>query len=263
MQYKKIIYSQSDGIGKIVLNSPQNYNAIDAEIAGEILEALKKCEDSDEVKVVLISGAGKNFSVGGDIRMMVQSIQTKQLDALDEGIRRAGLVSLAIKKMKKPVVALVHGAVVGAGFNIALACDFILAAEDSNFVQAFVNIGLVPDAGGVFLLTRAIGVNRTNDLIMTGRSVSATEGKEMGLVHMVVANENLEQQGAKFASKLARGPSIAFGIMKELIYVSEYQGFEAYIHLEDERQRFCGRTEDFKEGIQAFLEKRRPDFQGK
>ncbi|MDP3386010.1 MAG: enoyl-CoA hydratase-related protein [Eubacteriales bacterium] len=263
MAYKKILYSDEKGVARIVLKSPQNLNAIDEEMVDEIMAALTQIEESKEIKVLVISGDGKGFSAGGDIRMMIQSIQTNNLTALDGGIKKVGLLSLAIKKLSKPVIASVHGAVAGAGFNVALACDFIIASDDAKFIQAFVNIGLVPDAGGVYLLTRAVGVNKAIEMMMLGQPVDAETGKVLGFVHMMVPSDKLHLETERFAQKLAAGPSISYQMMKELIFESEFKGFEAFIDLEEKKQKICGRTEDFKEGIMSFVEKRKPVFTGR
>ncbi|HAE43841.1 MAG TPA: enoyl-CoA hydratase [Clostridiales bacterium] len=263
MTYKKIVYSEEKCIASIILNSPQNLNAIDEEMVDEIMEVLKQIDESEEIKVLVISGDGKGFSAGGDIRMMIQSIQTNNLSALDGGIKKVGLLSMAIKKMSKPVIASVHGAVAGAGFNVALACDFIIASHDAKFIQSFVNIGLVPDAGGIFLLTRAVGVNRANEMIMLGQPIDAEAGKVLGFVHMTVPCDILQVETTKFAEKLSRGPSISYKMMKKLVFESEFKDFEQFINLEEKIQKACGRTDDFKEGIMSFIEKRKPIFLGK
>lgn len=263
MVYKKIVYSDEKGVARIVLKSPQNLNAIDEEMVDEIMVALKLIDANTEIKVVVISGDGKGFSAGGDIRMMIQSIQTNNLTALDGGIKKVGLLSLAIKKLSKPVIASVHGAVAGAGFNVALACDFILASDDAKFIQAFVNIGLVPDAGGVYLLTRAVGVNKAIEMIMLGQPVDAETGKALGFVHEIIPIDELQLETSKFAQKLSGGPSISYQMMKQLVFESEFKDFERFIDLEEKNQKICGRTEDFKEGIMSFVEKRKPVFLGK
>lgn len=262
MEFKKIKYSVTQGIASIVLNSPKNLNALDEAMLNDLMAALDLCEDDNDVKVIVISGEGKGFSAGGDIGDMYKGVKTNSLD-FGGSIEKAGMVSLKIKKLSKPVIASVHGPVAGAGFNIALACDFRIAADNSNFIQAFVNIGLVPDAGGVYLLTRALGVAKSTDLIMTGKPVGAQDAFEMGLVNKVVAPEDMEAATSKFAQKLAGGPSLSYAGMKKLIFESEYKDFETYIAEEVKQQVKCGESEDFREGVTAFVEKRKAAFQGK
>lgn len=261
MNFEKIEYSVKDNIASIVLNSPKNLNAFDEAMIDEILEVLEKSDKDENVKVVVLSGQGKGFSAGGDIGFFFKKLKVGPME-FGDGIRKAGEVSLKIKKLSKPVIAAVHGAVAGAGFNVALACDFCIASEDAKLIQAFVNIGLVPDAGGQYLLTRAIGVNKATELIMTGKPVTADEALALGLVNKVVPAEKLGETAQKYAARLAAGPSLAFKRIKELMFESEYKGFEEYLKLEEKYQKECGNSEDFKEGVCAFVEKRRPKFLG-
>lgn len=262
MEFKKIKYSISQGIASIVLNSPKNLNALDEAMIDDLMIALNMCADDDSVKAVVISGEGKGFSAGGDIGMMYKGIKRNNLDFGGQ-IEKVGKVSLKIKKLLKPVIASVNGPVAGAGFNIALACDFRIASENSSFIQAFVNIGLVPDAGGVYLLTRAIGVSKATELIMTGKPLDANSAFSLGLVNKVVSLEELESVTKKLALKLASGPALAYAGMKDLIFESEYRDFEAFIEKEVKHQVRCGESEDFKEGVTAFVEKRKANFKGK
>ncbi len=262
MEFKKINYSVDQGIASIEMNSPHNLNALDEPMLDDLMAALELIEADPSVRVGVISGKGKGFSAGGDIGVMYQGIKTNRLD-FGGSIEKAGRVSLKIKQLPKPVIASVHGPVAGAGFNIALACDFRIAAENANFIQAFVNIGLVPDAGGAYLLTRALGVAKATELIMTGKPVSAHQAYALGLVNEVVDMDMVKGATEKFAQKLAYGPSLSYAGMKKLIFESEYKDFETYIMEEVKQQVVCGESEDFKEGITAFVEKRRAEFQGK
>ncbi|GAA0181440.1 enoyl-CoA hydratase-related protein [Clostridium sediminicola] len=262
MEFQKIKYSQSNGIASIKLNSPKNLNALDEPILDDLMVALDMCAEDEAVKVVVISGEGKSFSAGGDIGMMLKGLESGE-QKLGASVRKVGIAALKIRNLRKPVIASVHGPVAGAGFNFALLCDFRIAAENSKFIQAFVNIGLVPDMGGTFLLTRMLGAARATELIMTGRPVSAEEALSLGLVNQVVPLENLEETTLKFAQKLSNLPSIALGKMKALVNRAAFFGFENDLDNETEYQIQCTNTEDFKEGIRAFTEKRKPNFQGK
>lgn len=262
MELKKVQYnvSKEDRIAVISMDSPKNLNAFDVAFIDELVYALKLGEEDPDVRAVLINSTGRAFSAGGDIANMYRGLKTGELN-FEEDIKKMALVSMTIKQMSKPVVAACNGAVAGAGFNMALACDYIVAAEDAVFMQAFVNIALVPDAGGFYLLTRAVGVNKAMELAMTGRSVSAQEGKQLGFVAQISTAEELHQSSYKAAKRFAAGPSKAFAQMKKLIWESDFKDFEAYVEEEVKSQILCGDTSDFKEGVSAFVEKRRPDYE--
>jgi len=262
MDFKKIKFSVSDGIASIVLNSPKNLNALDEPMLDDVTTALNICEDDENIKVVVVSGEGKSFSAGGDIGMMYKGLESGE-QRLGAGVRKAGVVALKIRNLRKPIIASIHGPVAGAGFNFALLCDFRIVAEDSKFIQAFVNIGLVPDMGGTFLLTRMLGASKATELIMTGRPVGAEEALRLGLAYKVVPLEKLEETTNKFANKLSTLPSVALGKMKALVNRSAFNGFENILDNETEYQIQCTDTEDFKEGIRSFVEKRKPNFKGK
>lgn len=262
MDFEKIKYSQENGIASIKLNSPKNLNALSEPIVDELLIVLDMCADDENVKVVIISGEGKGFSAGGDIRMMLKGLDNDD-KSLAKAVRKVGIMAMKIRNLRKPVIASVHGPAAGAGFNLALLCDFRIAAENATFIQAFVNIGLIPDTGGTFLLTRMLGVARATELIMTGRPVKANEALSLGLVNKVVEFENLESETMKFAQKLNDLPSVALGDMKALVNRAAFYGFENALDNETEYQSNLLNTEDFKEGIRAFSEKRKANFIGK
>lgn len=262
MEFRKIKYFEERGVAKIKMDSPKNLNALDEPMVDELSLAIDRCADDETVKVVIISGEGKSFSAGGDIGMMLEGLKSGE-QRLGAGVRKAGLLALKIRNLGKPVIASVHGSVAGAGFNFALLCDFRIAAENTKFIQAFVNIGLVPDMGGTFLLTRTLGVSKATELIMTGKPINAKDAYSLGLVSEVVPLEELEDTAVELADKLSNLPSIALGKMKTLINRAAFQGFENNLDNETEYQMQCANTNDFKEGIYAFAEKRKANFQGK
>jgi len=262
MEFQSILYSVESGIAKIILNTPHNLNAFNETMILDVLQALRAAEEDENVKVVVIGANGRAFSGGGDIGEMIEGAK-QDIVIFDKTVGPIAQISFTIKKMKKPVIASVFGAVAGAAFNIAIACDFCVAADNSKFIQAFVNIGLIPDAGGLFLLTRSIGINKATHLAMLGTPVTAQQGADYGFVYKVCPPEALEEETMKLAARLAAGPSVSYGFMKELIYESQFQGYEAYTALECSKQMACGYTADFKEGVFAFGEKRKPSFTGK
>ncbi|MCY6369397.1 enoyl-CoA hydratase/isomerase family protein [Clostridium ganghwense] len=261
MSYKKILCSYNDGIARITLNSPKNLNAMDYSLLSELSKELDECKKNANVRVVVLNGAGKGFSGGGDIAAMYKAIEEGQ--GFGELIEKAAEVALKIKKLPKPVIAAVHGPVAGAGFNVAIACDFCIAAENALFLQAFVKIGLIPDCGGVYLLTRAVGAAKASELALTGKKISAKKALELGIVSEMYNNEEFEEKTNKFALKIAKGPAVSYKNMKQLIYKSQFSDFEDYLKEEVRAQVECSKTEDFKEGLKAFLEKRQPNYIGR
>lgn len=262
MDFKKIKFSVVEGIANIVLNSPKNLNALDEPLLDDFCEALEICYNDDAIKVVVISGEGKAFSAGGDIAAMIKGIKTGDM-VLAPGVRKVSTTALKLRNLKKPVIASVNGAAAGAGFNLALLCDFRIAADNAKFIQAFVNIGLVPDMGGTFLLTKMIGAAKATELLMLGRPVDANEALSLGLVTKVVPVEELEKETIKLAKKLCYLPSNSLKNIKSLINRAAFNGFETDLQNEVEYQVACGQTEDFKEGVFAFAEKRKANFTGK
>ena len=172
-------------------------------------------------------------------------------------------VSHNIRRSAKPVIASVFGAAAGAAFNIALACDFCVATENARFIQAFVNIGLIPDAGGMYLLTRAVGINKATHLAMLGTPIDAVQAFELGFVYKVCEEKELAAETEKLAQKLAAGPAQSYARIKELVFAAEFGDYAQYTKKEIESQLACGNTNDFEEGISAFAEKRKPRFTGK
>lgn len=262
MDFTKLNYSVEEGVAYINLDNPKNLNAFDVPMEDDLIKALELCEESEEVKVVVLSGEGKGFSAGGDVGTFYRLLKEGNIDLTDM-IKKIGQISVKIKKMGKPVISSVHGPVAGAGFNIAMAADFCYAADNALFIQAFVKLGLIPDSGGQYLLNRIIGVTKATELVMTGRPVKADEALAIGLVNKVIPAEELKEETKKLAKKLANGPSLAYAAMKDLSYESSYKDYEKYLEKEVFHQTNCAKTQDFKEGAYAFVEKRKANFQGK
>lgn len=263
MELNKIQYSVEDGIGIIKMNYMKNLNAIDSQMADELIYVVDACEKDPNVKVVVIQGAEKAFSAGGDIGYFYKLIQDGGDVNMDDLIAKVGVVTNGMKKMGKMVIASVSGAAAGAGFSLALSADFLICAQNAKFIMAFVNLGLVPDTGGSYLLAKSIGAQRALELCTTGRPLSAQVAKELGLAYQVVPKEELEAATMEFAKKLANGPLISYKNIKKQMYEACYKDYEQYLSdCEIPTQRECAASMDFQEGVKAFVEKRKAVFKG-
>lgn len=259
----KVIYEVKENIGQIILNDPKNLNAIDDSMAEDLLAALQQAEADPEAKVITITAAGKVFCGGGNLKHILSQFEANPDYDLHDLAKKVADASLFMKKCKKLIVIGSQAAAAGAGFNLALAGDFLIASEECQFIQAFVKIGLVPDMGGSYLLSRAVGANKAAQLALTGNPVKAQEGLELGFIHQVVANDELEGAVFDLAKKLARGPLKAYELIKAELFEASFKDFEAYLETESHLQSEASHTEDFKEGVRAFVEKRRANFVGK
>lgn len=264
MELQKLIYTVEDGIGIVTMNFLKNLNAIDEQMADELMYVVDKAEKDPNVKVLVIKSAGKAFSAGGDIGYFYKLIQAGGEVNMDGLIAKVGIVADGLKKMSKMVITSVSGAAAGAGVSLALGGDFMICAEDAKFLLAFVNLGLVPDTGVTYLLSKAIGTSRTMELAATGRPMGAEEAKELGLAYKVVPVEELEEVTMKFAKKLATGPLISYKNIKKQIYDANYSDYKKWLaETEIPTQRECAASMDFQEGCKAFMEKRKAIFEGK
>jgi 2-(1,2-epoxy-1,2-dihydrophenyl)acetyl-CoA isomerase len=244
------------------MDTPKTLNAIDEPMAAELLDAIAKCEKDEDVKVIVLSGAGRAFCGGGDIAFFVDEVKKPDFD-LSPLINAVASVTLKMKKCPKPIICAVHGAAAGGGANLAFAADVVIAADNAKFIQAFVNIGLAPDTGGAYWLPRIIGSARAFEMFATGRAVKADEALSLGLVTEVCAPEELMDKAMAFAKKFAAGPSVSYASIKKMMFASMYEGFEEFMRTELSCQDECSRTADFVEGITAFLGKRKAEFKGK
>lgn len=265
MDFTMLHYSVNRGVALITLDYAPTLNALDMNLALELEAALKKAEEAAEVKTVVLNGAGRAFCGGGDIRFMKAHCEEADFADCSMGPLAAKLSELVlyIKKMRKLVICAVAGAAAGGGCNLAFGCDFVFAADNAKFIQAFVGIGLIPDTGGGYFLPRAIGIHRAMDLFVTGRPVTAQECLALGLVKEVTSAEELTDKAVAFAEKLAAGPALAYANMKKMMFASMYQGFTDFARTEVALQNECANSADFREGITAFLEKRKAGFTGK
>ena len=263
MELKKLIYTVEDGIAVIQMNYMKNLNAIDEQMADELMYVVDAVEKDPNVKVVVLKGGAKAFSAGGDIGYFYDLVKAGGEVNMDGLIAKVGIVADGFKKMSKMVITSVCGAAAGAGASLALAGDFIVCAENAMLMLAFVNIGLVPDTGATYLLCKSIGAQRALELAATGRPLKAAEAKELGLAYKVVPVEELEAETMKLAKKLAAGPLISYKNIKKQIYDAVYSDYKKWLdETEIPTQRECAASMDFQEGCAAFMEKRKAQFKG-
>lgn len=262
MEYTGILYKVENHIATITFNRPEVQNGFNVPMCKEILDAIERSEANPDVKVLLFNATGKVFSVGGDLAEMKRAVENDDQQALVAIAEMVMQISFAMKKMSKPVVMSTDGAVAGAAFNMVLAADMCIASTNSRFIQAFVNVGLAPDAGGMFLLTRAVGMNRAMQLAMTGEAVTADKAKEYGFVYKVCEPELLVKTTDRICTRLAKGPELSYKAMKEQMWAAFFSNWDEYAKLEVELQTSLGFSEDFKEGVRAYAERRRPKFTG-
>lgn len=264
MELQKLIYTVEDGIAVVTMNYMKNLNAIDEQMADELMYVVDKAEHDPDVRVLVIKGAEKAFSAGGDIGYFYKLIQAGGEVNMDGLISKVGSVADGLKKMSKIVITSVSGAAAGAGVSLAIGGDFMICADNAKFIPAFVNLGLVPDTGATYLLTRLIGPNRTMELAATGRPVGAEEAKALGLAYKVTTVEELDSVTMAFAKKIAAGPLLSYKNIKKQIYDAMYVDYKKWLdETEVPTQRECSASMDFQEGCKAFMEKRKAIFQGK
>jgi len=255
---KYIDFTIQNGIGKIILNRPDVLNSFNMDMAIELQNALDTCATDKHVRSILITGAGRAFSAGQDLAAAIapgadiKVIVEKQYNPIINKIRN----------LEKPVICAVNGVAAGAGANIAFACDIILSAASASYIQAFSKIALVPDSAGTFFLPRLVGMQRATALMMLGDKVTAEQALQYGLVYKVIADDQLMAEAEKLALQMAQMPTKALGYTKRLINASFDNNLQQQLAMEGELQAAAAMTKDNKEGVQAFLEKRKPNFTG-
>ncbi len=255
-----------DGITLLTMNRPDARNALSLEMRAALKDALHDIEADDAVRCVVLRGAGSHFMAGGDIKSMAEIVQKEPEERRKQFVLRIHdlhPVMFAMRRMPKPILASVRGAAAGAGVSVAAACDLVIAAEDAFFTLAYCNIGTSPDGSSSFHLPRAIGIKRSLEMAMLGDRVDAQTAADWGLVNMVVPTDEIESRTMEVAQRLAHGPTHVYGNVKRLFYRSLENEFESQLQLEGELFADCASREDFKEGVTAFVEKRKPEFTGR
>ncbi len=258
MIFETILYEKKAGVARITLNRPTAYNAFTEQMNREIGKALKTATKDEEVKCIVLTGSGKAFCSGQDLAGVDET--TNHADFLRE---RYHPMLKTIKETPKPVIAAINGTAAGAGMSLAFACDFRIMHSHAKLVSAFMNIGLVPDSGFLYILPRLVGYAKALEIATLGKPIKAEEAKELGLVTEIVSEEEWDVAVDKFAEGIANLPTKAFSLIKRYMLDSMHEDYETFLEKEAYAQRIAGLTQDHQEGMQAFVEKRKPNFVGK
>ena len=262
--YKTILFEVKAGVATLTLNRPDKLNSFNTTMHTELRDALEQVEKPENrVRCLLITGAGKGFSAGQDLSDRAVAPGEEAPDLGESLEKRYNPLIRKLKSLEMPVICAVNGVAAGAGANIALACDIVIASRTASFIQAFCKIGLVPDSGGSWILPRLVGQARAMALSLLGDKVTADQAEQWGMIYKAVAPEALGEEATRLATHLASQPTLGLSLIKRAIHASATNSFDAQLDLERDLQTVAGRSADYREGVRAFIEKRPPQFEGK
>jgi 2-(1,2-epoxy-1,2-dihydrophenyl)acetyl-CoA isomerase len=253
-----ILEKNPQGVARVTLNRPDSLNSLSGPLTKELTDAFNKLAKDETVRAIILTGAGRGFSAGADLKG-----GPTEGDPADWIREYYNPLIMKLNRLEKPVIGSVNGVAAGAGFSLALACDFRIISEKARFISAFIRIGLVPDSGLGYFLPRLVGVGRALEITATGDEVSAAKALEYGMVNRVVAPEQLEAETLAFATKLAQGPTYAIGLTKKLLNEGHERTLSEVLEMEADAQHLAGKSRDFREGVTSFIEKRPAQFQGR
>lgn len=260
MSFNSILYEKMGNIAYITLNRPDVFNAFNDEQSFELQDALKDAKRDEEVRVLVLTGAGKAFCSGQDLKAIADSKNRSLSDSL---YKRYNPIIKSMREMPKPIICKLNGVAAGAGASLALACDFIIASENASLIEVFVNVGLVPDSGSSYFLPRSVSPARAFELATMASKVTAHEALEWGMINRVVTVGELDEEVNKVANYYASAPTLAIGMIKKMLNKATYSDLDTMLQYEAWCQEIAGRSSDYKEGVAAFNEKRKPEFKGK
>lgn len=257
--------SIENGIATLTMNRPEARNALSSDMKQALTDILHDIELDDSVRCVVLTGEGDHFMAGGDVKGMFETFKQTPAEiekAYNLRIHELHTIMYPMRRMEKPIIASVRGAAAGAGVSFALCCDLVICSDDAFFTLAYCNIGTSPDGASTFHLPRTMGIKKAMEMTLLGDRFTAEEAKDMGIVNWVVPASDLEAETAKLATRLANGPTYVYGRAKKLLYQSNETHFESQLQAEAESFASCAARQDFKEGVTAFVEKRKPNFTG-
>jgi 2-(1,2-epoxy-1,2-dihydrophenyl)acetyl-CoA isomerase len=258
--YQCLLYELVDGVATITLNRPDVFNAFNDEMSYELQDAIKQVQRNEEVRVVVLTGAGKAFCSGQDLKAIAQSENRSLSDSL---YKRYNPIIKAMRNLQKPIICRLNGVAAGAGCSLALASDFIIASEYGSLIEVFVNVGLVLDSGSSYFLPRLVGTQRAFELATMASKITAVQAYEWGIVNRHCSHDTLDETVSQVVEYYKKAPTKAIGMMKQMLNKSTYSNLDDMLQYEAYCQEIAGRSADYKEGVTAFNEKRKPSFQGK